>query len=192
LLEEGERAALPQGVALRTVYASGMKLTKGEEGFSSKIYNDIAHYCTVGYGHLIQRKPCDGSEPPEFRAGITEPQGTQLLIADMRQAQIAVMLATTTELTDGQFAALCDFTFNVGAANFRSSTLLAAINQKELNRVPAQFKRWILAGGKPVKALGLRREKEIGLFFEGIPGARAAPPQDEDTSPIDIRSGERR
>jgi GH24 family phage-related lysozyme (muramidase) len=191
-LDEGERDTLPQGMQLRVVYSDGMDLTRSEEGFRPHLYNDVAHYCTIGYGHLVERQPCNGGEPPQFRAGLTEPEGTKLLTTDMRRAQVAVMLATTTTLTDGQYAALCDFTFNVGPTNFRKSTLLAVVNDRQWDRVPAQLKRWTFAGGKPVDGLASRREHEIKLFFEGQPGSLGAPPQGEDVSPIDIRSGERR
>ena len=78
---EEERAVLPEGVELRKVYDKGIELTKESEGFVGKLYNDAASYCTIGYGHLIKLAPCDGNEPPEFRAGIDVRLGTEILSA---------------------------------------------------------------------------------------------------------------
>jgi GH24 family phage-related lysozyme (muramidase) len=100
------------------------------------------------------------------------------------------MTMTRVELTDGQFAALCDFVYNVGASNLRNSTLLQVINQGDFDRVPAQFRRWIIADGREIPGLKIRREREIILFFDGLPIPRAAARLGEDLSPIDIRTGE--
>ena len=58
-------------------------------------------------------------------------------LQDLRRAQLAVMGLVTTALSDGQYAALCDFTYNVGARKLQNSTLLKAINAGEHERVPA-------------------------------------------------------
>jgi GH24 family phage-related lysozyme (muramidase) len=93
-------------------------------------------------------------------------------------------------MTDGQYGALCDFVYNVGATNFSKSTLLRKINQNQTENIPIQFRRWILANGKKLTALEARRENEIELFFEGSLIPKAVPPEGENVSPIDIRQGE--
>jgi GH24 family phage-related lysozyme (muramidase) len=185
-----ERAVLPQGEELRRLHDKGLALTKASEGWVNHLYNDAAGYCTVGYGHLCYRKRCDGQSPREYLKGLAEAAGSDLLRGDMQKAQIAVQLAIPNHrqlLNDFQYAALCDFVFNAGAANFRSSTLLKVVLDQQLDRVPAQFRRWILAGGKKFKGLEIRREGEIALFFEGQPVPRSMPRADEDLSPLDIR-----
>jgi len=187
---EAQRAVLPEGVEIRKVYDKGIELTKESEGFVGRLYNDAASYCTIGYGHLIKLAPCDGNEPAEFRAGISVPRGTEILRVDMEKAESGIMTLVDSELTDGQYAALCDFVFNVGAGNFRKSTLRKRVNARDYDRVPFEFRRWVFAGGKKLMGLAKRREKEIALFFEEIGVPRAIPPADVDLSPIDIRSGE--
>lgn len=189
-LDPDSRATLPAGTPMRLVSEQGLRVTKESEGWRARLYNDVAGYCTIGYGHLIKKARCDGSESAEFRSGITEPRGSDLLRDDMAAAQVAVMLAVTVDLTDPQYAALCDFVFNVGATNFRKSTLLKKINAKEFEQVPAQLRRWTVAGGKEVQGLANRREKEIRLFFQGQLVPRAAPAQGDSTAPVDIRKGE--
>jgi len=188
-LEPEERAVLPAGVALRPVFEPGLELTKVSEGFRSRLYNDAARYCTIAYGHLVKLAPCDGSEPVEFRRGVSEPRGGELLVGDMARAQVTVMTAVTRDLTDGQYAALCDFVYNVGSGNFRKSTLLKVVNAGQHDQVPFQFLRWTRAGGRELPGLKSRREAEVEIYFEGaVP--RAAPAAGVDLSPIDIRAGE--
>jgi hypothetical protein len=49
-----------------------------------------------------------------------------------------------------------------------------------------------VAGGKELAGLKARREREIDLFFDGLPKPKAPPLTrgGEDLSPIDIRKGE--
>ena len=189
-LEPDERAVLPAGVELRKVYDKGLDLTKESEGFVSHLYNDAAGYCTIAYGHLIKLKSCDGSEPEEFQRSVSEPRGAELLSDDMGRAERTVMTAVDVDITDGQYAALCDFVYNVGSGNFRSSTLLKVVNGGEFDGVPFQLRRWVKAGGKTLPGLETRREREIELFFEGIGIPRAVPLEGEDLSPVDIQQGE--
>jgi len=182
---------LPPGdVTLRPLYPPGIELTKSSEGWVPRLYNDAVRYCTIGYGHLIKKAPCNGTESAEFRNGLTKPRGEEILVGDLGSSQYSVMTSVKVNLTDGQFAALTDFVFNVGSANFRSSTLLQALNANQQDRVPAQLRRWVLAHGKPLPALETRREREIELFSPGLPKTREIPPPGENLSPIDIEKGE--
>ncbi len=189
-LDSDERAVLPAGMELRPIYDEGLSVTKFLEGFREMPYNDAARFCTIAYGHLIKRSRCNGNEPEEFRNGISEPKGARLLMTDMERAQIAVLTMTKVPLTDGQYAALCDFVYNVGTGNFKKSSLLSVVNKQQFDRVPSQFRRWAKANGRIIKGLKIRRENEIELFFDGLGVPRAVPEADEDLSPIDIREGE--
>lgn len=189
-LEPEERAVLPPGVQPRKVYDPGIELTKLSEGFRSRLYNDAADYCTIAYGHLVKLAPCDGSEPEAFRRGVTDAEGTELLRTDMGKAERAVATLVEADLTDGQYAALCDFVYNVGGGNFRRSTLRRRVNARRFDDVPFQLRRWVKAGGRELPGLKTRREREIALFFEGIGIPRAIPPEGEDLTPIDVRAGE--
>lgn len=190
ILLEPEDKSLEERIATpRPIYDKGLRLTKASEGFVPRLYNDAARFCTIAYGHLVKRSPCDGAEPADFLDGITEPEGSTLLVKDMGRAQRAVMSLVKIDLTEGQYAALCDFTFNVGSGNVAKSTLLKAVNARQFDRVPFQLRRWVKAGGREFAGLKKRREREIALFFEGQAIPKAAP-TGEDESPIDIRQGE--
>lgn len=196
-LEEPTRDGLPQGVILRKISDAGLSVTKDAEGFIREKYDDPAGYCTIGYGHLLQRNRCNGKEPGElescevskrgeFRSAIYELRGEQILRCDMARAEVAVTRLARSDLTDGEFAALADFTFNVGARKFERSTLLRVVNDGNYQQVAKEFRRWVLADGKKLRGLQERREREIKLFFNGV--ARGGQP--EETELIDIRIGE--
>ncbi len=176
----------------RAVIDRGIRLTKDEEGFRSNLYNDAAHYCTIAYGHLVKKAPCNGSEPERFRHGISEPDGSELLVTDMVRVRRAVSALVQVDVNDSKYAALCDFAYNVGPANFSTSSLLVAINAGDESRVPIELRRWRFAKKKEYAALVSRREHEIQLYFEGESIPNPPPTRFEDTSPIDIYLGEAR
>lgn len=188
LLGPGDAVLVPRGVQPRPLYDKGLRLTKLSEGFVAGLYNNSEHYCSIAYGHLVRKARCDGNA--RFERGVSEAQGESLLLQDMRAAQLAVMSLVTTALSDGQYAALSDFTYSVGADKLQKSTLLKAVNAGEHHRVPSQLRRWSMLNGKELARLKTRREREIQLYFEGRPVPAAAPVDDEDLTPIDIRVGE--
>jgi lysozyme len=75
----------------------------------------------------------------------------------------------TVPLTQHQFDALVDFTFNAGGGNFASSTMLRLLNARDYAGADAQFVRWDMAGGAHIAGLAHRRAAEAALFVdEGI------------------------
>ncbi len=174
----------------REISEKGLQLTEDSEGFVPTLYDDAAGYCSIAFGHLVKRAGCDGTESPEFQNGVSFDAGQELLTSDMTKAETVVMLSARHDLTDGEFGALCDFVYNVGEKNFRNSTLSKVVKINQLNRVPGQFRRWVLAGGRPLQGLVRRREREIVLFFDGLPKFKGAAPVGENLSPIDVTLGE--
>jgi lysozyme len=145
----------------------GARFVARFEGFESKPYDDPAGHCTIGYGHLIHRGRCNGSEPVELRAGISEARALEILRADAAVAAEAVRTSVKVPLTQEQFDALVSFTFNLGAGNLRSSTLLKKLNAGDYGAVPAELSRWNKAGGQVLGGLVKRREAEGLLFRHG-------------------------
>ena len=185
-LERYEPLVVPRRIVVRKVYEKGVQLTANMEGFRPELYDDPAGYCTIGFGHLVRKAPCDGSEPPRFQRGLSREQALELLRSDLGLAEQAVSALAQSELSDGQFASLCDFAYNVGRGALARSTLLEHVNQQAWERVPTQFRRYVFANGRKLNGLVVRREREIELFFEGRVMPRYVPSPDEDLSPIDI------
>jgi lysozyme len=135
----------------------GLKLIKQSEGFRSQVYVDVAGFKTIGYGHRI-------TPQESFADGIDEMKALELLAADVRQAEHAVGRLVRVALTQGQFDALVDFCFNLGAGRLASSTLLRELNAARYSTAAEQLLAWDHAGGEVNAGLRARRETEFGLW----------------------------
>ncbi|MGA2277817.1 MAG: lysozyme [Terracidiphilus sp.] len=137
--------------------AAGMDLLKKSEGFRDRTYRDVAGLPTIGYGHRLLH-------PESFPNGIDEPQAANLLACDLRDAEQAVQRLVKVPLTQGQYDALVDFCFNLGAGKLASSTLLKLLNAGRYDDAVEQLLRWDHAAGQEVAALKARRSAEASLW----------------------------
>ncbi len=137
------------------------------EGFRGELYNDPVGHATIGCGHLVHHGPINGSEPEEFRRGITRERAIELLQQDADSAADAISRSVKVKLTQSQVDALISFAFNVGNGAFNDSTLLKLLNQGDYGSVPAQLDRWTKASGRTLPGLVTRRKAEGGLFRNG-------------------------
>ncbi len=130
---------------------------KDFEGFRATAYKCPAGKLTIGYGHtsgVLTYQKC------------TREQAHMWLVDDMRAAEKCVG-ALGIDMTQGQFDALCDFVFNVGAANFHRSTLLKKIRAGAGEaEIRGEFSRWVFAAGKVLPGLITRRQWESDRYFE--------------------------
>jgi lysozyme len=145
---------------------AGLELLKRAEGFKSRTYKDVNGFPTIGYGHRLVHSE-------SFPDGIGEAQAAEMLARDVRDAELAVERLVKVPLTQGQFDALVDFCFNLGAGRLASSTLLKILNGGRYEDAAEQLLRWDLAGGKENAGLKARREAEFALWGGGT-GQRAA------------------
>ncbi len=137
--------------------SEGLQLLKKSEGFRDQVYPDVAGFRTVGFGHRLQ--------PDEhYPAGITAAQAESILAADLALAQSAVERLVRVPLSQGQFDALIDFVFNLGAGRLASSTLLRYLNAGQYDAAAWQLLIWDHAGHRQIAALKLRREAEFRLW----------------------------
>ena len=137
------------------------------EGCVLHLYNDPTNNATIGVGHLVHVGPVNGSEPAEFKRGITRRRALELLAEDAKQASVAVRQAITQPLKQTEFDALVSFTFNCGAGSLRSSTLRRKLNAGNRAAVPAELMRWVYSGSKKLPGLIRRRQAEGLLFASG-------------------------
>lgn len=146
------------------ISAAGLQLIERSEGFSSTVYNDVAGIPTIGYGHRVL--------PGEsFPNGITQAQAEAILTNDVRNAEASVQRLVTVPLTQNQFDALVDFTYNLGSGNLASSTLLKDLNAGNYDAAADQILLWDHAGGKVQPGLQVRRQAEFNLFTGPAPSA---------------------
>lgn len=134
----------------------GIEFIKAHEGLRQDAYLCPAGVPTIGYGHTHGVKMGDR---------ITEEQAERLLIGDLIVAETEVN-RYGFDLTQNQFDALVSFVFNVGAGNFRSSTLLKRLKANPNDPdIANQFKRWVYGDGKVLPGLVRRRNEEAKLYF---------------------------
>jgi lysozyme len=144
---------------MRHVTPAGLALIKQFEGFSPTVYICPAGYPTIGYGHVVKLQ-----ERERFAGGITAEQAEFLLRQDVQTAEYAVLRLIAVPLKDGQFDALVSFTFNLGAGALQRSTLRRKANRGDHAAVPAEFRKWVWAGGRRLEGLIQRRGKESIVY----------------------------
>lgn len=142
------------------------------EGYRRFPYNDAAGYATIGYGHLLGYRPVSAADRLRYPLGLSVAQALKLLRKDCLLAQKAVQGYVTRPLGQGQFDALCSFTFNCGAGALAHSTLLHDVNLKPgpagAAILEADFLRWDHAGGIELPGLKTRRAAEARLYLQGV------------------------
>ena len=128
-------------------------------------YQDPAGYWTIGYGHR-----CASSVGP-----ITADQANQIAQNDLQAFAAFVnqcLGPAADRLSDGQFAALVDFCFNLGDDAFQHSTLHAVVMSGQYPLVPGQLEKWVYGhvNGQAVELQGLvkRRAAEVDLWNNGV------------------------
>jgi len=136
---------------------AGLALLKKSEGFSSRVYLDVAGFLTIGYGHRLLH-------PDSFPNGIDEEKAANLLLCDVRDAEQAVKRLVKVPLTQGQYDALVDFTFNLGAGRLGGSSLLKELNAGRYDSACEKLLLWDHSGLTELAALKARREAEAELW----------------------------
>lgn len=136
---------------------AGIALLKQSEGYRRAVYKDVAGFPTVGYGHKVR-------VGESFPDGVTLEEANLMLRADMAEVYAAIEHQVKVPLTQGQFDALCDFVYNLGAGSLARSTLLKELNAGHYQTAAAQLLLWDHAGGVEVEGLRKRREAEYVLW----------------------------
>lgn len=134
-------------------------LTELSEGLRLDAYPDPAsggEPWTIGYGHT----------GPDVTPGlsINIDQADAMLVKDLATAEAAVNANLRVPVTQHQFDALVDFTFNVGVGNLLSSHLLRYVNASDYAAADLEFAKWVKAAGKTFPGLVKRRELESRWF----------------------------
>lgn len=135
----------------------GLSLIKSFEGLRLQSYQDAVGVWTIGYGTTRGIKP---------GMSITKEQAERMLANDVQRFEVEVERLVKVPLTSNQRDALISFTYNLGAANLESSTLLRLLNRGDYAAAAEQLPRWNKAGGKVLPGLVRRREAERALFLE--------------------------
>jgi len=149
-------------------------------------YDDISGYCTVGYGHLVDKKDklgcaaIDKLKPEDSKrkekdglnpiASDDDAKAVDQLKNDLKYYEDLVNKNVEVQLTQEQFDALVFLAFNVEAGVDKSkSTLMKDINSGKCDdeTIKKDFGMWNKTGGKVDQGLINRREKEAKTFNTG-------------------------
>lgn len=137
------------------INAAGRALIRRWEGCLLDAYQCPAGKWTIGYGHT------EGVTPG---MAITQQRADQWLLQDIADAEAAVDYFVKVPLNENQRAALVSFTFNLGGANLRKSTLLRRLNAGFGDEVPEHMADWVKVGGAISQGLVARRAAEAELW----------------------------
>ena len=141
----------------------GIELIAEFEGFRSKPYLCPAGVPTIGYGTTWYP---NGSHVKMSDKAISREEALTILKYQVdRSYGASVDRYVQVDLTQNQYDALVSFTYNLGAGNLKSSTLLKKVNQKKFARASREFLKWDKAGGRRLKGLTRRRKAESELFL---------------------------
>ncbi|MDD2725196.1 MAG: lysozyme [Methylovulum sp.] len=149
-----------------SVSPRGLELIKGFERFVNNWYLCPAGKNTIGFGHVKQAAD-------NFRAPISLDFANALLRQDAGRFEGVVRRLVKVGLSQNQFDALVSLVYNIGEANFASSTLLKKLNAGDLPGAANEILRWTYAtvpgkGKIILNGLVARRKAENRLFLEGM------------------------
>lgn len=166
------------------------ELIEFSEGRRYKLYDDstgktLAHAidavgnAQIGVGHLVRKTDTsyDGKT-------LSDAQVDSILNEDIGSAVNSVN-ALGLKLSQGQFDALVDLTFNVGPggpgkdgalrqSNGQPSTLVRLITEGNTQGAANEFMSWVYAGGQVNQALVSRRKRDQAFFLDApLPSAQS-------------------
>lgn len=131
------------------------QLTEAFEGCRRVAYQDQGGRWTIGYGHTAGVQEGDVC---------TQEQAEQWLLEDSAWAESTVNKYVTVTVTQGEFDAMVDFTFNLGSGSFQHSTLLKLVDVGDFAGAANEFVKWDKVGGVEVAGLLRRRLAEQQMF----------------------------
>jgi lysozyme len=134
------------------------------EGVNLTPYQDANGYWVVGFGHLLSQ---DSAGANVDKSPITYTRALEYLAHDLKLAEAAIDELVKVPLSPRQKDVLASFVFNLGAGNFKHSTLLTQLNAGNYGEVPKEMRRWVTAHGSSNPSLVRRRESEIEMWNKG-------------------------
>ena len=146
----------------RDISENGFSIIREYEGFRPTAYLDTGGVWTIGYGTI---KYPNGTRVKKGDT-CTQGQAELWLKNDCGWVDVCLDKYIKVPVTQNQFDALASFVYNVGEAQFKGSTLLVLLNQKDYKGAANQFDRWIFDNGKRIQGLYNRRSSEKSLFLK--------------------------
>lgn len=134
-----------------TISAAALLGIAAHEGYRSEAYRDVTGIPTIGYGETKGVKMGDTTTPERAFKRLSESadEHAQRMVRCIR-----------VPITQGEYDAYLDFSYNVGTGAFCSSTLNKKLNAGNYEGACKELLKWTKAGGKELPGLVKRRQAE--------------------------------
>ena len=147
---------------------NGLKLIQEFESFVNAPYLDSARVWTIGYGstYYPNGKPVTGRDKPITREYAETIQRNVIerdfepVINELLEKEIA-----SGFVNQNMYDAILSLTYNIGVNGFRRSSVLRLLKQGDKQNAADAFLLWNMVGGKVLRGLVKRRERERKLFL---------------------------
>ena len=140
-----------------------MALMRRFEGLYLTPYLCSAGVPTIGYGATYYE---DGTRVTLFDAAITKERAEALLVWMVRTVYLPQVMRLCPGINNpNRLAALIDFTFNLGGNALKNSSLRRKVNAGMWSAVPTELRKWVMAAGRRLRGLVIRREAEVALTW---------------------------
>ena len=135
-----------------------VKFIAEHESFRSRVYvlKGIKH---IGYGF---------TNPKLVKRGYMPKQEADAELRRIVSNDLVYLRRQVKGLTVHQEAACLSFIFNVGRANFASSTMLKYLKQGNITAASKEFDKWVHVKGVVVNGLVKRRSQEKRLMLKAV------------------------
>lgn len=138
-------------VATLTMSAAALVGIAAFEGYSPTTYLDIVGIPTIGFGTTEGVKTGQKIDPVA---------ALQRKLSDVQKFESAVKQCVKVPLHQHEYDAFLSLSYNIGAGAFCKSMLVKKLNAEDYDGACKEILRWDRAGGKQVRGLTLRRQKE--------------------------------
>lgn len=143
----------------------GIELIKHFESCKLNPYFDTRGIPTIGWGNTYY---ANGIKVKITDKAISQKEADDLLLIIIGKFIGEVKPLIKAQLSDNQFSAIISLVYNIGVANFKSSTLLKLLNKKPLDpKVIEEWNKWNKSNGEVLKGLQRRRASESHLYKYG-------------------------
>ena len=143
-------------VAAASLAASALALASiaAHEGFRATAYRDPVGIPTIGYGETHGVKMGDK---------ITQKEALDRLRISADEHGKGMARCIRVPISQNEYDAYLDFTYNVGVGAFCKSTLVKKLNAGDYEGACKELLKWNKAGGRVLPGLTQRRQEEYKL-----------------------------
>ena len=147
---------------------NGLRLVQEFEGFSAKPYKCSAGVWTIGYGSTyypngVRVTAKDAPITRDYAEIVqknTIAKDYEPIINSLLKSEIA-----SGFVNQNMYDAMISLVYNIGASGFKRSSVLRYLKNGDKLKAADAFLVWNKAGGRVLKGLVNRREKERKLFL---------------------------